>query len=78
MVELRSKLSEAGVLYIPKGIRDCFGRDVRIVSNATAALFFPQETDYEDVLKSLDIIRQDIEHRKILKEKRPPVVTKGE
>jgi len=63
MVEIETKITESGVLYIPKGIRQCFGRSMRIIPNATAALFFPTNTPYEDVLASLNIIRLDIEHR---------------
>lgn len=63
MVELETKITESGVLYIPKEIRQCFGRSMKIIPNATAALFFPSDTRYEDVLASLDIIRRDIEHR---------------
>jgi hypothetical protein len=63
MVEIETKITESGVLYIPKEIRQCFGRSMRIIPNATAALFFPSTSKYEDVLASLEIIRQDIEHR---------------
>lgn len=63
MVELETKITQSGVLYVPKEIRQCFGRSMKIIPNATAALFFPSDTRYEDVLASLDIIRQDIEHR---------------
>jgi len=63
MVELETKITESGVLYIPKEIRQCFGRSMKIIPNATAALFFPSDIRYEDVLASLDIIRRDIEHR---------------
>jgi len=66
MVELESKLNDAGVLYIPNEIRNCFGPKVRILSNAIAALFFPEDIEHEDVLKSLDIIQRDIKHRKEL------------
>ena len=63
MVEIETKITESGVLYIPKEIRQCFGRSMKIIPNATAALFFPSNTNYTDVLASLDIIRRDIEHR---------------
>lgn len=63
MVEIQTKITESGVLYIPKEIRQCFGRTMKIIPNATAALFFPSNIGYSDVLASLDIIRRDIEHR---------------
>lgn len=63
MVELKTKITSTGVLYIPKELREAFSRDMKIISNATAAVFFPAHTKYEDVLKSIEIIKLDIEHR---------------
>ncbi len=69
MVELRARVNPGGLLYVPKEIRECFGTEVKILTDATAALFFPEHTDYEDVLTSLDILRQDLQHRRSLREK---------
>ena len=48
MVELETKITESGVLYVPKEIRQCFGRKMKIIPNATAAVFFPADANYED------------------------------
>lgn len=63
MVELQTKITESGVLYIPKEIRQCFSRLIKIIPNASAAVFFPATAKYEDVLASLKIIEADLEHR---------------
>jgi bifunctional DNA-binding transcriptional regulator/antitoxin component of YhaV-PrlF toxin-antitoxin module len=63
MVEMNTKITDAGVFYVPKELRDQFGLRIKIIPNASAAVFFSRTTRYEDVLKSLDIIKQDIEHR---------------
>jgi hypothetical protein len=63
MVELKTKITESGVLYIPKEIRECFGRNMKIIPNASAVVFFPADTSYEVVKSSLMIILADIEHR---------------
>jgi len=63
MVELKTKITASGVLYIPKELREAFSREMKIISNATAAVFFPANATYEDVLQSLDIIERDIRHR---------------
>lgn len=63
MVEHTTKITESGVLYIPKPIREAFSRHMKIIPNATAALFFPADARYEDVLSSLEIITADIKHR---------------
>jgi bifunctional DNA-binding transcriptional regulator/antitoxin component of YhaV-PrlF toxin-antitoxin module len=63
MVLLRTKITTTGVLYIPKEIREAFTRELKIIPNARAALFFPADAAYEDVLKSLEIIEADLKHR---------------
>lgn len=70
MVELKTKMTKSGVLYVHKEIRDSFGRRLRIIPNASAAVFFPQGARYEDVLASLEIITSDIEHRIALRNTR--------
>jgi bifunctional DNA-binding transcriptional regulator/antitoxin component of YhaV-PrlF toxin-antitoxin module len=73
MVELKTRITTTGVLYIPKELREAFSRDMKIISNATAAIFFPADTSYENVLKSMDIIKRDIQHRvEMQKEKETP------
>jgi len=69
MVELQTKITKSGVLYIPKEIRDAFTRNLKIIPNATAALFFPANANYEDVLKSLKIIEADLRHRLEIKKR---------
>jgi hypothetical protein len=63
MVELKTKITTTGVLYIPKEIREAFTRELKIIPNATAALFFPANASYRDVLQSLSIIKADLEFR---------------
>lgn len=70
MVELKTKITKTGVLYIPKELREAFGRDMKIIANATASVFFPADADYRDVLQSLDIIAKDIKHRIRLQKQR--------
>ena len=69
MVLLRTKITTTGVLYIPKEIREAFTRELKIIPNARAALFFPADAAYEDVLKSLQIIESDLRHRIELEKK---------
>ena len=69
MVELRTKMTESGVLYIPKEIRDAFGRHMKIITDAIAVVMFPEDTEYEDVLISLGIMKADIEHRISLRDR---------
>ena len=70
MVEHATKLTTSGVLYVPKPIREAFGRHMKIIPNATAALFFPADAEYEDVLSSLEIITADVKHRLRMNERK--------
>jgi hypothetical protein len=63
MVLLRTKITTTSVLYIPKEIREAFTRELEVIPNARAALFFPADASYEDVLRSLEIIQADLKHR---------------
>ena len=63
MVELQTKVTESGVMYIPKEIREAFSRNMKIIPNARAAVFFPAKTSYRDVLCSVKIIEADLKHR---------------
>lgn len=63
MVLLRTKITKTGVLYIPKEVREAFPRKIRIIPNARAALFFPADALFEDVLTSLQIIEAELKHR---------------
>jgi hypothetical protein len=63
MVELKVNVTESGVFYLPKVVRDSFGRRIRIIPNARAAVLFPKGARYEDVLASLKVIAADIEQR---------------
>jgi bifunctional DNA-binding transcriptional regulator/antitoxin component of YhaV-PrlF toxin-antitoxin module len=69
MVLLKTKITTTGVLYIPKEIREAFTRELKIIPNARAALFFPANAAYEDVLRSLEIIEADLRHRIELEKK---------
>jgi bifunctional DNA-binding transcriptional regulator/antitoxin component of YhaV-PrlF toxin-antitoxin module len=66
MVELRTKMTESGVLYVPKEVREAFGRELVIVPNSCAVVMFRQGVKYEHVLSSLKIIAADLRHRIVL------------
>jgi hypothetical protein len=63
MVLLKTKMTKTGIVYIPKEVREAFSRELKILPDARAALFFPAEAAYESVLKSLEVIEFDLKHR---------------
>lgn len=42
MIELMKKMTGSGMIYIPKEVRDSFGAALRIMSDARAAVVFPE------------------------------------
>lgn len=69
MVKFIQKLDRNKKIYFPKVLREAgFDRIVEILANAKALVAYPQGTDLEHVLRSLDVIRNDIKHRIILEE----------
>jgi len=63
MVEFQIKIHDKqGTAYIPKEIREALGNEVKAAPNRAAVLLYPKTMPIKDVLKSIDIIKQDLEH----------------
>ena len=70
MVEFEIKINpQQGTAYIPKEIREILGVELKAVPNRTAVLLYPKNMPIKDVVKSLDVIRKDLEHGIELQEK---------
>lgn len=69
-MELKTNVTRSGTLYLPVEIRSPFGRTVRIIPNALAAVLFPDSAEYNDVLASLEVIALEIKHRMVLEGKK--------
>lgn len=54
---------ESDVLNIPEEIREILGHDLKIVVGTAAIIAFSAGTSYADVLRSLELIRDDIQLR---------------
>jgi hypothetical protein len=52
---------ESGVLNIPEEIREILGHDLKIVVGTAAIVAFSAGTSYADVLRSLELIQDDIQ-----------------
>jgi len=69
MVKFKVKANPQGQYYFPKEVRQELGKKLELVCNARAGVIFPEGTPLETVLDSLDVIQQDLDHRRELKEK---------
>jgi len=61
MVVMRSKVSSAGMIYLPVEIRDVLGPYVHIIPGVKAAVIYPANEDLSKVKRSVEIILQDLE-----------------
>jgi hypothetical protein len=64
MVEFKVKVHpEQRLMYVPKEIYQTFGTNLRMVANYFAAVIFREDVELQDVIRSLEIILQDLRHR---------------
>jgi hypothetical protein len=54
---------ESDVLHVPEEVREILGHDMKIVVGTTAIVAFSAATSYEDVLRSLELIQDDLQLR---------------
>lgn len=71
MVEFKLKINpKQSLAYIPREISKVLGREVEAVANRVAVLMYPKDMDTLDVLKSLEIIQMDLQHKIELEKRR--------
>ena len=64
MVKFRTRMDSIGKIYIAKPLRESGLKNIiEIVPNTRAAVIFQAGTRLEDVLTSMRIITQELEHR---------------
>ena len=62
MVEFELKIHEKqGTMYIPKEIRKALGTEIKALPNRAAVLLYPKKMSIKDVVKSIIIIKDDLE-----------------
>ena len=63
-MEIDLKVHKGNLMYIPEQVLKIITRECKGNLNCTTMLVFPSGSSYDDVLASLDVIRQDLELRK--------------
>ena len=64
-MEITIKISQKEHLaYIPKALHEILGDTPKATPNRAAVLMYRKGMKISDVLRSIDIIRQDLEHAK--------------
>lgn len=62
-MEFELKTGPQGHVYFPKNIRRIFGDRLKLLPNSDAAVIFPENTDPEIVIASLQVIISDLKLR---------------
>jgi hypothetical protein len=54
---------ESDMLHIPEEVREILGHDTKIIVGTAAVIAFSAGTSYSDILRSLELIHDDIQLR---------------
>ena len=64
MVKLKTHINSQGKFHVPKALRNEFGTSqLNILTSIKTAFVYPHDSELEDVLSSLILIKRDIEQR---------------
>lgn len=62
-MDIEIKSGPQGHYYLPKILRDSWGTRLIITPNLKAGVLYPSNTNPQDVLKSLEVLMLDFQHR---------------
>jgi len=60
-IELKANIQ--GQIYMPKILRDNWGNEYFIIPDAEGGMLFRRDVKAKEALRSLDIIKKELEHR---------------
>jgi bifunctional DNA-binding transcriptional regulator/antitoxin component of YhaV-PrlF toxin-antitoxin module len=64
MVKFKTHIDSQGKFYLPKTLRNELGTNqLNILTSIKTAFVYPQDSELEDVLFSLNLIKRDLEQR---------------
>jgi bifunctional DNA-binding transcriptional regulator/antitoxin component of YhaV-PrlF toxin-antitoxin module len=69
LVKFTVKANPSGQYYFPKEVRKELGSNLELICSVNAAVIFPQGLHPETVLRSLEVIQNDLLHRSELQKK---------
>ena len=62
-MDIEIKSGPQGHYYLPKILRGAWGSKLIITPNLKAGVVYPSKTDPQDVLKSLEVLMLEFQHR---------------
>jgi len=63
MVKFRVKANPSGQYYFPKEVRQELGEELELICNAKAGVIYSANIPLEQVLRSIEVIQEDLKHR---------------
>ncbi len=65
MGELKTLMAriESDVLHVPEELREILGPDTKMIVGTAAVICFSAATSYSDVLRSIEMIQEDVQVR---------------
>ena len=60
-LEFKIRIGPQGHIYLSKIIRKTWGKNLKLLPNTTSAVIYPENTDPNDVIRSLRMIINDLE-----------------
>lgn len=63
MVKFKVHSNPQGQYYLPKEVREELGKTLNLMCNTKAAIIFNEDTPLDQVLKSVEVLAQDLKNR---------------
>ena len=62
-MDIKLKTGPQGHIYLPKNVRENWGKEYNLTPNWKAGVIYPSDSDPKDVLKSLETLVTEFKHR---------------
>jgi bifunctional DNA-binding transcriptional regulator/antitoxin component of YhaV-PrlF toxin-antitoxin module len=67
-MKIELKANQQGQIYLPKLLRDEWGNEYFLIPDAEGGVLFRRDVKAKNALRSLDVIRKELEHRAEIEE----------
>lgn len=62
-MKIKLKVNQQGQIYIPKLLREQWGSKYVLIPNASGGFIYPEGVSARNALKSLEVVKKDLQHR---------------
>ena len=68
-MKIKLKANKQGQIYLPKSLREQWGNVYVLIPNVVGGYIYIENAGAKGALKSLDVVKRELEHRAELEEK---------